>query len=657
MDPKYTNLTLELGLSNGDRPSMVLQRQLQSRIQGIKVEHDAFANEARRMDRLFYATQYTDGFGYDLWTDDPNLKIDGRSHVSINNPQVYIEVPAALQAVEPIENMVAIEDSEEGRTNANSLERVRESWKIDEQWQLKRHKGAVVKALYGRTASFVYPDKDKGYPCAEVVINPRNLYLGFKDDNYVELEWAAQVTLIDPMTATERYSVEITPKSLEDGTITPWVVAAIDAEGADIPRMELNWGPARIEVWDYWYRKVGTTGKRGEPATMETWNCIVVGNEIVRDVKYDYYKGDLPYVPLFNTFIPGTPTGRSELHDMEQLIREKMTRITAGAQMIQKATAGDYWQITGENAPARGAANVKPIINQTISPGPGNRFEAIAPYVAEFQLEQFLGRLDREMAIISGLNDLLLGLAPSAVLNSSKAINALIANYESRIAMRRLLFYEWDRKTWELTCRVWANMKGENAKFIKRVIGKGMPRLDIIDPSLSPRDEMETSQRAANLVNARLWSQARGMDAVGVDDPEQEQNVIRRESTDATLWPDRVNLMVQLMAALNAAGAQAPQGVQAQANGQAASGASALQDALGVATPGGNPVGGPGQAGDGQMADIPPVAGADNSPFAQGPQGAAAQGQTGPQGTQVQSMIQGGKLSGRILNNTKYGRK
>ncbi len=652
MTEKYSDLTLDRALSMGEKPRMALQRQLQNRIAGIQTEHALFAEECKRNDALFYSTTFT-VFGADLWSDDPNLRIDGRSHVSLNNPQVYVEVPASLMAVEPIENMVAIEDSEEGRDDANAIERIRESWKVDEQWQMKRHKAAVVKGLYGRTASFVYPDKDKGYPCAEVVINPRNLYLGFKDDNYIALEWAAQVTLVDPLTVQEKYSVDVIARGMDDGAIIPWVVSALDAVQADTARPELSWGPARIEVWDYWYRKVGKKGKLGEPSKMETWNVIVVGNEVVRDEKYEYYEGAIPYIPLFNSFIPGVPTGRSSLHDMEQLIREKMTRITAGAQMIQKATAGDYWQITGENAPARGAANVKPMLNQTISPGPGNRFESIAPYIAEFQLEQFLGRIDREMAIISGLNDLLLGLAPAAVLNSSKAINALLANFESRLAMPRLLFYEWDRRTWELIAKVWANMKGDNAKFVKRIVASGLPRLDIIDPSLSPRDEMETATRAGNLVNAKLWSQARGMDAVGVDDPEQEQNIIRRESTDATLWPDRVNLMVQLMSALNAAQAQAPQGVADQAQGQQASGAAALQSALGVGTP---ENGTSSQLG-GDQGVTPDVAGGASSPFAQGPQGGAAQGQTGPQATQVQSMIAGGKISGRILNNTKYGRK
>lgn len=648
MDPKLANLTLAVALANGDRPAMKLQRQLQDRIMGIKTEHDRFAEECRRNDALFYSTTFTQ-FGADIWADDPNLKIDGRSHVSLNNPHVYVEVPAALQAIESYENMVAIEDSDSGRDDANAMERIRESWRVQEMWQLKRHKAATIKGLYGRTASFVYPDKKKQSACADVVINPRNLYMGFKDDNYDELEWAAQVTLMDPNTVMERYSVEVGLRELNDGTTIPWVEgAAITTVGADIPRQELNWGPMRIEVWDYWYRKVGEKGAKGQQSKMETWNVIVVGNEVVRDEKYTYYDGEIPYVPLFNTFIPGTPTGRSELHDMEQLIREKMTRITAGAQMIQKATAGDYWQLTGENAPARGSVGVKPMLDQTVSPGAGNRFEAIAPFIAEFQLEQFLGRLDREMAVISGLNDLLLGLAPAAVLNSSKAINALVANYESRLSMRRLLFYEWDRKTWELTCKVWAAMDNDNGRFIKRVIANGLPRLDIEDPSLSPRDEMETATRAANLVGAKLWSQARGMDAVGVDDPEQEQNIIRRESTDATLWPDRVNLMVQLMAALNAASAQAPQGVQKQVAGQQESGAAALQSALGMATPDN---GLSSQLG-GDQGMMPAVEGGGSSPFAQGPQG-----QLGAQPTQVQSMISGGKLSGRILNNTRYGRR
>jgi hypothetical protein len=139
-----------------------------------------------------------------------------------------------------------------------------------------------------------------------------------------------------------------------------------------------------------------------------------------------------------------------------------------------------------------------------------------------------------------------------------------------------------------------------------------------------------------------------------VDDPEQEQNIIRRESTDATLWPDRVNLMVQLMTALNAASQQMPQGAAQQAGGQMSSGAQALQDALGMQTPGASPNG----AGEYDQMTMPQAAGAENNPLNQGAAGASAQPfASGPQPTQVQSMIQGGQVKGRILNNTKLGRR
>lgn len=55
---------------------------------------------------------------------------------------------------------------------------------------------------------------------------------------------------------------------------------------------------------------------------------------------------------------------------------------------------------------------------------------------------------------------------------------------------------------------------------------------------------------ASNLVQAKLWSQIRGMDRVGVDDPEAEQNLIREERTDATLFPADVQVQAALLATL-----------------------------------------------------------------------------------------------------------
>jgi len=643
---EYVDLSLSLGLSlAGETPENDLQRRLAARISALATEHDTKKEWFDRYDGLYFADHFTQ-WGADLWWDDPSATTEGRSHVSINTPHVYVNIPAALQAHPPVENMLATEDSPEARHAAQATERLRKTWKTEERWQLKRHKAAVVKGLYGETASFVYPDREKGYPCAQIIQNPRNLWSGYKNDDYEKVEWAAHVSLVDTSALMEEYSVEVEARSLDMQTVTPWVVGAADVI-ADEPRPMLTFGPARIEVWDYWYRLPSEKrGKRGEQTKMETWNVVIAGNEIVRGpYKYEEYEGVIPYVPLFNSFTPGAPIGRSDIHDMEQLIREKMTRITAGAQMINGATAGQYWQLTGQDAPTRVPAGAKPKLNDVATPGAGNRIEAITPFVAQFQLEQYLGRIDRESIVVSGLNDLLLGLVPAQGLSSSKAINALIANYETRLALSRLMFYQWDFDTWALTLKVWAHMD----KTVAKVVARGGGVLDIQDPSLAPRDEFETAQRAANLVGAKLWSQARAMDAVGVDDPEQEQNIIREESTDATLWPDRVTVMAQLLATLQSLQLQAPAGAQAQAEAQLGGGTADLQSALGEQTAGateGSQYGTPEQT--------PVVAGGENSPFAQGPQGAAGNEASAPL---LQGMITNGTQKTRVMTQTKLGRR
>jgi hypothetical protein len=422
------------------------------------------------------------------------------------------------------------------------------------------------------------------------------------------------------------------------------VVSARNWDTEPASREWLNRGDARIEVWDYWYRKPQrSTYPFGK---MEVWNVVIAGNMIIAGpVKRPEYGDTLPFVPLYNTFVPGLPHGRPDLYDVEQLLREKMEQITAGSQMIHNGVAGDYWQLVGPDAPPRVPAGLKPERNQLVAPGPGNRIETITPFIAQFQLEQYLGRIDRELSSVSGLNDLLLGLAPAQVLSSSKAINALIANYESRLSIRRRLLYKWRRDVWGLVLNVW---KAKDRR-VKGIVADGGGFLDIIDPSLSPRDEMETMTRAANAVQNKLWSQRRAMDAVGVEDPETEQQMIREESTDATLWPERVQVMAQLLTALQSLGLGAPQGAQQQAEQQMTSGQADLRKALGEQAP--NP--GPGAGGPGgepsMMPMTPPLPGLPQE--AGGPPAAPGADMT------MQGMIQGGQAKGRIMTQTKLGRR
>ena len=146
----------------------------------------------------------------------------------------------------------------------------------------------------------------------------------------------------------------------------------------------------------------------------ETWNAIFIGNALIQRKKHPEYKGLLPYVPLTNTLIPGTTMGRPEFYDIEQLIREKDERFSEAAQMMSRAINGQYWQLVGPESPDVVPPSLRPTPNQVVGPGAGNRIEAISPWMPTFQIEQHLARIDRELNDVSGLNDLLRGLGPTA---------------------------------------------------------------------------------------------------------------------------------------------------------------------------------------------------------------------------------------------------
>ena len=653
-DAKYGSMTIGQAARLAEDPKIRdLLMQLNRRVRLAEPEMAVFREWCDRADQLYYAEHFTAG-GADLWWTDPSASTAGRSHVSVNTPPVYVDIPASLQAVEPIENMLATDTTEQARNAASAMERVYTAWKRREDWNLKFHKAATIKGLYGRTAARIVWDKDdeSPHPEVQVVDQPQNLYLGWKTDAFDELEWVAYVMRMDPNAVTEKYGVNVTTLWDEQTqSYLPLVSPRDDPYASDAYMPTRDWlyfGNSQIEIWDYWYRVPVWSTRTGKLLRMATYNLVMCGNYVLQGPsEYKEYKGKIPYVPVFNTYVPGLPTGRPELYDMEQIIREQYELITKGSQMISNGVAGDFWQLVGENSPWRVPAGLKPKRNQLVGPGPGNRIEAITPFIAQFQLEQFLGRLDRSGAIISGLNDLMLGLVPAQALNSSKAVNAFIAQYETRLAMRRRLFYKFRREVWELALTVWQS----KSSTVRQIIEAGGGDLDVVDPSLNPRDDMETAQRAINLMQNKGISQRTMMDWVGIDDPETEQDLIREESTDAALWPDRVMIMAQLMSALQSLNLPQPQGAVSQAQGQQASGTEALANSLRGAAP----AQGPGAPGPGEGPMTPPVEGqapgnAPGAPFAQ------ASPQNGQQAV-LQGMIQGGSVKGRIMTQQKLGRR
>jgi len=499
----------------------------------------------RRFDHFYYPNTLTLG-GADHWAEDPSARTAGRAHVSVNVHPAYVNIPSSLQAVPPVVNYVPTTMDKEGRSQAARRERLYFAWSEANELDVRLEEACLYKSLYGHTAAKISWDGVAGIPRVTIIDTPENLYLGYGDSNYNRIDWAIYTYGLSPQAAMEDFGIEIVPVQSGSKWHPYTYQASHDDPLANVYTKEYSRDPGRINtaydnmkitVLDYWWK---TPTKPGKPAMVH--NALIVGNTIVRHGKHPELAGVLPYVTLRNSMIPGSPYGKSELFDVEQLLREKDERITAQAQMIQSVVGGQMWQLVGGDAPDEVPANAIPKPGRVATPGPGNELRAITPFIPQFQVEDYNKRIDREIAVVTGLNDLLLGLAPSSVLGSSRAIASLVANYEQRIAPKRKLLYSWMKKVWEMSARMWE----AKDKAISEIIG-GEYRLEITPPELTPRDTLELAQTALNLVQGRIWSAERAMDRVGVEDPEGEKEIIRDEQTDATLNPAAVLTMGQLM--------------------------------------------------------------------------------------------------------------
>lgn len=624
------------GVDPEEDPEYRLIAEIHEKKAMLEPEHARLRELFRRFDNLYFPEFMTEPGGADHWPPKPGSK-NGRVHISLNNPPVYVDIPAALQAVVPVENYIPASGDDEDRASASRAERLYMQWKDESDFELLGHRACIIKGLYGHTFGKVWWDPIEKLPMVTVLESPENLYVGWGDSDFRRMDWAIYCYGLSPQSAYELYGVEVEAIKIEDGKYVPYVSRGDHSDPLDQRgqsplsepsggRMPTAYEDLQVEVYDYWFRK--PVGKGRKP---EIWNAIYVGNALVEYARHKEYD-DLPYVPLANTFIPGFPYGRPELFDLEQLFREKDERLSEAGQMIHSAVGGQMWQVVGSEAPDQMSDNMIPKPNKVATPGPNAEIKTIQPFVPAFPVEEYLKRLDYEIVGVSGLNELLTGRAPLTALGSSKAITALVSNYSLRIAMKRDLYYQWRKRIWKMAAKVWERKSTE----IREIID-GQYAISVTAPDLTPRDALENAQKVINLVQNRLISMERAMDEVGVDDPETEKDIIRSEQTDPALNAAAVQAQVSLAATMRELGLDP----NAPPAGEAAAAPTQAQ-AQNTARQTNRPAAG------GESLNAPENQG--NPPSESLPANAGGGGQA-----QVQTLVQGGEGTGRILTQTPLG--
>ena len=564
---------LETSLSMQNIPAeqdenYLLYGEVLMRKQTAEPEQNRLRALFRRFDNLYHPNVITIG-GPDHWADDATARTAGRAHVSVNVHAAYVNIPASLQAVMPVINYVPAGEAPEDRDAAADAERLFFRWAEENEFDLMLEDACFIKSLYGYTAGKIYWDAEAKIPRIRIVQTPENLYLGFGMSDFSRLDWALYTYGMSPQAVEEDYGIKVVATQ-QGGKWYNYTASTHDDPIANVYQNQFERNPLRretpyemqqVEVFDYWYKVPGAPGK-----APTVYNAILVGNTVVKNTSHPEFNGEIPYVLLANAKVPGSPYGKPELYDVEQLLREKDERITNQAQMIHSVIGGQMFQLVGPEAPDEVPPNAIPKPGKMATPGPGNEIRPISPFIPQFQIEDYNRRIDREIAVVTGLNDLLLGLAPSGVLGSSRAIASLVANYEARIAPKRKLLYSWIKQTWKMCAQIWEKKQPEVG-----LVFNGNYRLDITPPELTPRDTLELAQTAINLVQNRIWSAERAMDRVGVEDPEGELTVIREEQTDATLNPSSVMAMANLMQMFQQMGLQQQQAAAEQFAQQQAS--------------------------------------------------------------------------------------
>ena len=498
-----------------------------------------------RWDNLYFPQVITTG-GPDHWPEDKNARTGGRIHISDNAYPSYVNIPAQLMATPPIVNYLATGITQDERAAAERRETLFREWWDRNDMDTKLEETGIVRGLYGMGYWKALWNAVEKVPELVVIDQPANLYVGWGASDYSRMDWAIYCYGLSPQAVAEEFGLDVT--LMKDGDSYVPVTSGGDiADPLGTIARDLTpqaahrsaYEKAQIEVYDYWYKKA-----RGKGKAPEIWNCVYVGNTKIKDEKHAELR-ELPFIAIPNGKVPGQPWGRSELYDVEQLLREKDERLSEAAEMLHSAIAGQKWQLVGDEAPEDVPENAIPKAGKVSAPGPGNRLEPIQPVVLQFQAEEYLKRIDRDLAANSGLNDLLLGLAPQGVLNSSKAISALTANYVGRIGLKRKQLYTALQKVWETSARIW-----ENKNKDVRALIDGNYRIEIKAPDVTPRDEFEVMQMAINALQNNIWALDRAMDRTGVDDVEDEKTLIRESNTDASLFPAKVQAQVTLLSLL-----------------------------------------------------------------------------------------------------------
>ena len=531
---------------------------------------DAYSDAQFRAGRYEKYHKFFSPAGGDQWPEDLGER-PGKLHISANIIRRFVDTEARLLAIRPRITIPPSNDREKDE-RGEATEKLFTKW-LDttgfDEWSFTFNQ---VKSLYGLGVLKVFWNDTTKAPDVSVVEQPQNIMFGWADSNFLELDWAIYHYRISRRQAKRLYGDKISDEMLVgDVSLPPTDLGGGDHEdpvdSLNLPsraagRTLTDYERSHVPVWDYWY--LDEDGK--------VMNAILVNGHTVSGPHEHNEMPAIPYIPVESDHEPGSPDG----HGIAELlldIQMGMNRATSHYAQHVWDTTDPAYQLTGPEAPQQVPPGLVPKGGELVAPGPGVRIEEVRSTVNNFPFDSLIQQYWNMAHRMTGLSEILFGVPPGAQ-TSARALQAQLDSSINSLSPKRDRYYTG----LTVLLKFWHYMAMQkNPKIdtigVKDIID-GLSNWRIVAPEITPRDVIEHVTNVSNKVAAKLISLETAMDEVGVDNPLEEIERIKRERSDAHLFPGDAQSIAAVMATLQAlemqAGAQgaAAEGENAQAAAQ-----------------------------------------------------------------------------------------
>ena len=616
--------------ADGEMTMLAVEREARARYSAQEPYQQTLASQYRIFHHYFAPPQYNWGSG-DQWPADRAMRPD-KIHVTANVMRPFLTVGARLESILPRITIPSSTLPENERRRAEAAEQLMLTWLDLSGWDTWMFDFCLTKGIYGKGILKPYWNDKEKRGDVYVIESPWNLRLGYGASDFHTIDWAIYEYSLSVYECKRRYP-DLHIKETGD-TKAPLHVSRYTSHDDVLQQRDNSWVPYRepsnyekmqARIWDYWYKEDG-----------DIYNVVIVeGCAVAEPAKHDELL-DIPYIVAEHDHEPGSPEGVSGAIDLIDMQIELNRTLSHMFQYVAD-NVDPAWFISGPDSGAWPEGAI-PKAGQVVSTGESTIYE-VPKGESTVAFTEVIRTIWDGLHRMSGVPEIALGgLAGSDI--SGRATAVQIQSHLNRMDPRRQRTY---RALKELL-RAWVFMAeeknpklqvGENKVGLAEMLG-GFRNWKIIPPEITPRDAQESVNTEINKVNAKLSSYRTSMDAIGIDNPEAELDLIRQEGMDAQLNPERAQSYVAIWPML--------QQVQAQEQ--------AMQQQLGGMAPPGAPPGGPQAQAAGANAQV------QQQQFAAQPTGFEDQNQpmtqagmappAGGQGPASSTLIRGGEAMNQL---------